>query len=539
MKSIIKKISFAAVGSLMLIPLSGCTNDFEEINTDPNKIVVGQMTPYNMFESLLYGGANTRGYHTWYYAGEIVQYTASISSNIRIGTYDDLNNKFYDNVWSAFCNYGSNAVHMYQLAEKDGDEACKAIALILKVMNMEEVTAMFGDIPYSEAFKAHDNLVCPKFDTQREVYEQMFAELEQANEILAKSPKFERPQLDGMYAGDMTKWRKLCNSLYLRLLCRVSNRNSEMDGAVAKKLQEIVDKPSLYPIFASNADNATVTYSGIAPYTTTFTEAAYTFSTYSDTRHMSEEMVKQLVQIDEDTEAQELEDPRARVYYYKSRNKNNTDEKWFGAIAGASPAQMDQNPSYQGLLNAPVFCDPAAPYTYMMYGEVQLILAEMTYKGLISGGDTAAKKYYESALRAGCEHWSARLEAATRWNTSYIKPASISTVEINTFINSDLAGWENNSNKLKLLGNQKYIMLFQNSYQAFYEIQRTGYPELKIGLGTSCNNYTFPTRMAYPINTIGTNPTNAAEAIARQGWKENNMREFMWYSWQASNTPKK
>ncbi len=48
----------------------------------------------------------------------------------------------------------------------------------------------------------------------------------------------------------------------------------------------------------------------------------------------------------------------------------------------------------------------------------------------------------------------------------------------------------------------------------------------------------FPTRMSYPTNTIGTNPHNAAAAIACQGWKENNMREHMWYSLVASGASK-
>lgn len=535
---IYKGMTAACLAACAVTLLSSCTKDFEEINTDPNKIVVGQMTPYNMFEKLLYDGATNRGYHTWYYAGEIVQYTASVSSNLRIGTYTDLNNRFFDNVWTLFCNHGANAVHMYELAEKAGDDACKAVALTLKVMNLEEVTAMFGDIPYSEAFKARsERLVTPRFDTQREVYEQMFAELEEANDLYATSPKFSNISLDGMYNGDMAKWRKFSNSLYLRLLCRVSNRNDEMGGKVAEKLQEIVDNPAKYPVFQSNDDNATVNYSGISPYTTTFTTAAYTFDAYTNARKMSEEMVKQLVQSDENGN-QELEDPRARAYFYKNRNKGNTEEKWFGAIAGASPQQMDRNPSYLGMLCAPVFCDPAAPYTFMGYGEVQMILAEMTYKGLISGGDTQAKKYYEESLKASCEHWGKRIELATRWDSSFVKPASITAAEITQFLDSDLAGWENNPNKLKLMGNQKYILLFQNSYQGFYEIQRTGYPELVVGQGTGSNNYTFPTRMAYPTNTVGTNPINANEAISRQGWKENNMREHMWYSKAASEASK-
>lgn len=536
MKSLIKNMSILPAMAL-LCASQACTENFEETNEDPNRIVVGQVTTYNMFENLLYGAANDRVYDTWYYAGEIVQYTATISSNQRIGTYTDLNNKFFERAWNRFCNHGSNASHMYQLAEKDNSDACKAVSLTLKVLNMEEATSMFGDIPYREAFQARINgNVTPVFDSQRDVFEQMFKELESANELYASSPKFEKPQMDGMYGGDMSKWRKFNNSLYLRLLCRVSNRNEEMGGAVSAKLQEIFDNPSKYPVFTSNNDNATVKFTGVNPYSNYFYN--YTFDTYTNSRMMSQEMVKQMVEEDTETGPQGMEDPRARAYFYKSRSAGNIDNRWNGAIAGASPAQMDENPSYLSRLCAPVFVDASAPYTFMEYGEVEIIFAEMIYKGLITGGETEAKKHYETAIRSSCERWAERIANATKWDATYEKPEPITAYEIESFVKGPIAGWEENQNKRKLIGDQKFVMLFQNSYQGFYEIQRTGYPELVIGKGTASNNYTFPTRMAYPTNTIGTNPHNAAAAITRQGWKENNMREHMWYSLAASGAAK-
>lgn len=537
MKRLNQYILLTASTITAIVALAGCTENFEEINTDPNRVVVGQVTPYNMFEKLLYDGANNRLYDAWYYAGEIVQYTATTSTNLRIGTYTDLNNKFYDRLWSMLCNHAANAEHMYDLADKAQSDACKAVALTLKVLNMEEVTSMFGDIPYREAFQARTTgNVTPVFDSQRDVFEQMFAELEEANNLYAKSPKFDKTGMDGMYGGNMSRWRRFNNSLYLRLLCRVSNRDEDMGGLVSSKLQEIVNDPDKYPVFTSNDDNATVKFTGSTPFANFFYN--YTFDSYTTARQMSQEMVRQLVETDPDTDAQISEDPRARVFYYKSRSSGNTENKWFGAIAGATPAQMDQNPSYRGLLCAPVFVDGTAPYTYMDYAEVEMILAEMVYKGLITGGESVAKAHYENALRASCKRWAARLAAATKWDSNFIEPQEVSDSEIEFFIKGPLAGWEEHTDKRKLIGNQKYILLFQNSYQAFYEIQRTGYPELTIGKGTASNNYTFPTRMGYPTNTIGTNPHNAADAIARQGWKENNMREHMWYSLAASGADK-
>src|SRR3712207_9358547 len=76
-----------------------------------------------------------------------------------------------------------------------------------------------GDIPYGEAFKATEGIKTPIFDSQEDVYKQMFADLEAANKIYAGKPTVNEAEkaLDGMYKLDMEKWRKFNNSLYLRL----------------------------------------------------------------------------------------------------------------------------------------------------------------------------------------------------------------------------------------------------------------------------------------------------------------------------------
>ena len=84
------------------------------------------------------------------------------------------------------------------------------MALTLKVLFMSNLTDMFGDIPYSEAFQGREEggTKTPKYDSQQEVYEQMFADLEAANELYATQPTMLDGNLDGLYGGDMAAWRK-------------------------------------------------------------------------------------------------------------------------------------------------------------------------------------------------------------------------------------------------------------------------------------------------------------------------------------------
>ena len=45
---------------MLLGGTTACTHDFEEINKDPNKMLVGELQPYGMFEELFYGMAVSR-----------------------------------------------------------------------------------------------------------------------------------------------------------------------------------------------------------------------------------------------------------------------------------------------------------------------------------------------------------------------------------------------------------------------------------------------------------------------------------------------
>src|SRR5690606_17834868 len=170
------------------------------------------------------------------------------------------------------------------------------IALTFKALFFSNMTDMFGDIPYEEAFSARqpNGTITPKFNTQKQVYEFLFATLEEANDIYATNPVFQKPTMDGMYGGNMASWRKFNNSLYLRLLCRISGRTEMNAGA---KMSEILNNPDKYPVFASNADNATVKFSGTAPYISNFGDTDESGFTSSG-RKLTQQLIKMTVQTD-------------------------------------------------------------------------------------------------------------------------------------------------------------------------------------------------------------------------------------------------
>ena len=112
MKRYIKNIVLASMGVAVVSSAVSCTQDFEEINTDPNKTVLGEALPYHMLEPLIYNGANQRAYHTHSWNNELVQFTCySGGTTNQVHRYY-LSNSEFDRDWKLFANFGYNAVHM-------------------------------------------------------------------------------------------------------------------------------------------------------------------------------------------------------------------------------------------------------------------------------------------------------------------------------------------------------------------------------------------------------------------------------------------
>lgn len=519
-----KKTKFIIGCSLLLTFLSACTSDFEEINTNPNRTTVGMIQASAMFEPLLYNSANQWLNRTWYYNNELMQFTAhtgGVTRREHLYFFED--SRDWYGFWNHYATYGKNARHIYDLAVAQENEALMAIALTFKVLFFSNMTDVFGSVPYEEAFEGRElgGTLTPRFNTQKEVYEFMFSDLEAANEIYATNPVFSKPEMDGMYGGNMVAWRKFNNSLYLRLLCRISGRQ-EMNAGT--KISEILNNPGTYPVFESNADNATVKFTGVDPYISNFgteTESGFT----SSGRKLTEQLIKMTVQTD-GSGNQIYVDPRLPIIGKKNPVvQSNPGNIWKGTISGASEEQRAAADRGSSWLNFAVFGRREAPATYMDYAEVNFILAEAALKGWISGGEVVAKDYYEKGVTASMLKWS---EQGAFSET----PASISQADIDTYLASPLGSWDMAADKEEAIGNQKYLALFWVGMETWHEYRRTGYPELTIGAGTVYNDHVLPTRFGYPAITMSTNTVNANEALSNMGGA-NDMKTPVWWSKQA------
>ncbi|MDO4511742.1 MAG: SusD/RagB family nutrient-binding outer membrane lipoprotein [Bacteroidales bacterium] len=514
-----KKFLYMGLAALSLaVAGTSCTRDFEETNHDPNNMMLGDLqNPYAMFTPTFYGMTNSQWQnYTWFWNDELVQFTTHSGGVTREENRYKIGESNFSSLWNGYANRVTNIMHMIELAKKYKVPAAEAVGLTLKVALMENLTAIYGDIPYKEAFRGRtEGIIQPKFESQKEVYEDMLAELEEANKIYAENKKVDEAlkAIDQMYEGDLRQWRKFNNSLMLRLLCRVSGRDEMNAGA---RIQAIIADQENYPVISSNADNATVKLTGVDPYFSYFHNKLkndFTSSSYK----AAEQVIKMTVYVDEKG-VQSYTDPRLPIWFVEG------NDGWKGAIAGGTPTERSSSNNGAAQLNYEVFVRDDAPVYYMDYAEVLFILAEMSERGKISI-DRTSKELYEEAVKASLLKWAP-------WGQFSTTPRDITEDDVNVFLASALANWDMAENKLRLIGEQKYLALFWTGMEAYHEVRRTAYPELTIGNGTDYNDYKYPQRFAYPNVTVANNRQNVQEALTRMGG-DNTMKTPVWWSYSA------
>ncbi|MCU7551084.1 SusD/RagB family nutrient-binding outer membrane lipoprotein [Chitinophagaceae bacterium LB-8] len=99
---------------------------------------------------------------------------------------------------------------------------------ITRAFMFQRVTDVYNSIPYTEAGGAYDGKFWPKYDTQKEIYYDMLAQLKTiAGKLhgytLNQSQAHKNfPVYDILNDGSVAKWEKFCNSLRLRMAMRLS-----------------------------------------------------------------------------------------------------------------------------------------------------------------------------------------------------------------------------------------------------------------------------------------------------------------------------
>lgn len=376
-------------------------------------------------------------------------------------------------------------------------------AMVLRSFSFGYLTDLFGDIPYSQAFKADSGVLSPKYDTQAQVYAGILAELAKASTDLTGAANT-LGSADRIYAGDPARWQKLANSLRARHALRLVN----VDAATADaQLKAAFAAPG--GLIATNAENAAYVWPGDGVYDNPW---AANFKTRDDVR-VSDRLVSIL---------RGLNDPRIHVYAMRVEQDapevparstvwcpDGTRPCYAGLANALTQAQASaflattSRPGaalFPGATAYGTFGGAGSSYPSWMFtaSEALLIRAEAAARGL--GGLTSAQAagFYQAGVRASLEQWG------------------VPSAQITAYMASPAGTLQPGTAGLKQIAVQKWLALYTNGLQAWTEFRRTCQPAI-VKPGPSATEASIPRRLMYSTNEYATNSDELAAAVSRQG----------------------
>lgn len=490
-----KKIS--QIQLLLLVTLammiSSCSKGFEELNTDPNNIPFAlpqQLLAPALVQTMAFNQIRNRNFNN-----ELMQVTVDQSdAEGRVFRYDyrpNLSDYMYNGLYSELTNFKD----IYSVANDpvNYNTSYKGISLICQSWIYSILTDTYGDIPYSQSNLGRDSgILEPRFDKQQDIYLNIFQKLEEAN-ILLDSNRSILASSDPVFNGNIERWQRFGNSLYLRLLLRISGKAAVTPFVIAK-IKEIVEtRAAEYPLISNNDESAILRWTGVGPLTSPLISVRE-----QDYRapSVASFFIDNLVI---------WNDPRIDV-----SQGGSSINRWgiapyqgsyVGVPSGYSPGSEPIKKSFfYSITSSRSLQNDPLTGILMTYAEVQFILCEAATKGWISTG--TAENYYKSGTLNSIRLW------LPTWS-----------VPIDTYLAAADITWNNNgtlTQKMQQLHLQKYYALFLTDMQQWFEYRRTGHPVLPQGPGLR-NNGVMPARMVYPIYVQSTNPTNYQLAVAAQG----------------------
>lgn len=473
-----KKIKLISCLVFSIIMMTGCTGDFEEINTDPNNpveipghLLLGttQRVYMNVMHGVLSGAGGDMG-TVWAQLWTKVQYNDEERYVPRRGVID--------NIWDTmYASVISEASAMQDLAEASGNTNLQAAAMIMEASAFQFMTELYGPIPFTEA--NDPSILKPAYDDEATVYNGVIQMYTDAANLLANGTGDIPASSDLFYGGDTSKWRKLANSLKFRALMRISSTRD-----VSSELQALINGGMM---MKSNDDNASV------PYTPSFPDAHPYYELIDYGSRLEYKVNKTLTD-----KLETLNDPRLEIYAAPNEAS--------GVIVGKPGGYGNQTPlpnedlgfTYSEISGIGEFyLNPELPGILMSYSQLSFLKAEAAARGLISGGIAKAQEYYFEGISASFEFHG---------------------LNASDYINREGAGFTTEAGALQKIGEQMWIDLFGQGFEAWTEVRRTN--SLGLTAVPEAAISEIPSRYYYPTTESSLNSENYQAAVQLLGGDE-------------------
>lgn len=536
---------------------ASCSDEYmENMNTDPSKAATidpnAQLTTAQL---QTYGDLSMMEiYRNYHYA--FTQQLMGCWNTTNYGGRHTLDNNEMSRIWTSFYTQSLKNIidAQYRTAEDAEKVNINSVLRIYRVYLMSIITDTYGDAPFSEAGLGFlEGKFNPKYDKQEDIYNAFFLELEDAvNKI---DPTKDKVTGDLIYAGDVTKWQQLANSLRLRFAMRISNVNptkaqTEFENALVANGGVITDASS----------DALIKYMTIA--------FSFGQEAYSDYRGNS---LSQLLFGNDPAnnpsylcstffnQLRQSGDPRtfkiSRCYYDGLMSATSPDnrvditqemiekgidfsprnpgayswEPWpTGYDSDICKELAVNNPSVTVTMAREVepklannFLKSDNPGVVMTSAEVKFLMAEATVKKW-NVGSVSAEDLYKQGVRAAID-----------FLTDNYGCTATTDAEFDAFIQGRGTFGHTDNQKLEAINTQAWILHFTNPAECWANVRRSGYPKLKspaeYGFGQYLTGGTeIPVRLCYPVLESSYNKKSYNEAIERMGGTDN-WHSLLWW----------
>ncbi len=517
-----KKISLLVLGVVMFSSVTSCDN-YVDINQNPNNVLYKDLLADDLLSA-----AQTNSYRpqattmTQYgcvltnaWSGNSNVYGAGIFSNPEYTL--NLTSTFLNGIWdNTYINVNNFQLIDQNFSDEHRYDNYVAISRILKAHYLQYVLDLYGDCPYTEAFKGAAN-VTPKYDDDQLTYRALIGELEAAWTMLDTPDPAAKPitaGIDVMLQGDVDKWKQMAATIELRMLLRMSNNTGDVAAFRDAHLNGFLNgKTFLQASVPINPGYTKAAQAQMNPYYFNFITS--TSTKLGPSGHAYKCLAADWLPTGGSTEVitgtgvnyPMVPDPRRTKLF-----KNGTGASYLFAVTQGSPTGIDvynqagANVATKvlgnlgvGLSNPynliPSSGDAGSANGYVVtLAESEFLQAEAHLRGYLGG--TAA-----SALT----HFNAGIDASF----AYLNAGSPNAYK--TAINAkDYYGFKvSNSFDMNLhaIMYQKWVALIGiNGMESFIELNRTGYPTTPIALISSRPRK--PYRLIYPASEYSNNSAN-------------------------------
>ena len=536
---------------------ASCSDEYmENMNTDPSKAATidpnAQLTTAQL---QTYGDLSMMEiYRNYHYA--FTQQLMGCWNTTNYGGRHTLDNNEMSRIWTSFYTQSLKNIidAQYRTAEDAEKVNINSVLRIYRVYLMSIITDTYGDAPFSEAGLGFlEGKFNPKYDKQEDIYNAFFLELEDAvNKI---DPTKDKVTGDLIYAGDVTKWQQLANSLRLRFAMRISNVNptkaqTEFENAFAANGGVITDASSdalikYMTIAFSFGQEAYSDYRG-----NSLSQLLFGNDPANNPSYLCSTFFNQLYNSG---------DPRtfkiSRCYYDGLMSATSPDnrvditqemiekgiafsprdpgayswEPWPTGYDSDICAELAvNNPSVTATMAREVepklannFLKSDNPGVVMTSAEVKFLMAEATVKKW-NVGSALAEDLYKQGVRAAMD-----------FLTDNYGCTATTDAEFDAFIQDKGAFGHTDNQKLEAINTQAWILHFTNPAECWANVRRSGYPKLKspaeYGFGQYLTGGTeIPVRLCYPVLESSYNKKSYNEAIERMGGTDN-WHSLLWW----------